>query len=333
MKKVTYKNAGVDIAKADKILQETKSLISSTKTKGSMGAIGGFGGFFDINKYGIKNPLLVSCTDGVGTKLKLAIDSDKHDTVGIDLVAMSVNDCICAGAKPVFFLDYISIGKLKEKLWKAVIKGIVKACKESDCSLLGGETAEMTGIYTVGYYDLGVFCLGIVDRKKVIYGKKIVSGDVVLGLAASGLHSNGYSLVRKMFTKKELKKDINLFLKPTTLYVKPVLDVIKKYKVKGIVNITGGGLYENIPRILPKNKKVLIKRNSWNLSKVFKIIKEKTKLSEKELHTTFNMGIGMVLIMKKDQALKTKEYLAKKYKQKSWIIGEVAGGKPRVEFV
>jgi phosphoribosylformylglycinamidine cyclo-ligase len=332
-KKITYKTAGVDIDKANQGIKGIKKLVDSTRVAGSMDSIGGFGGFFDLAGTKIKNPILVAATDGVGTKLVIAQIAGKHDTVGIDLVAMCVNDIICTGARPLFFLDYFAVGKLDTKVWKDVIKGIAKGCKESGCALLGGETAEMPGMYSKGEYDLAGFSVGVQDKKSIIKSTLVKKGDVVLGLASSGLHSNGYSLVRKLFTKKELKKNSDLFIKPTTLYVKPIISLLEKIKIKGIANITGGGFYDNIPRILPKNKGVLINKNSWSFPKVFKLIMDKNQVPEKELYRTFNMGIGMTLILAKKDAGKAQEILKKKFKIKSWVIGEVTSGKKEVKLI
>lgn len=331
-KKITYKTAGVDINKANKLIKDIGKLVDSTRVKGSMDKIGGFGGFFDLKKYGIKDPLLVSSTDGVGTKLKLAIMTGKHDTVGIDLVAMCVNDCLCAGAKPLFFLDYFASGKLEGKVWKDVIKGVVKGCRESGCALLGGETAELPGMYSKGEYDLAGFTVGVVDREKVIDGKNVKAGDLVIGLASSGLHSNGYSLVRKIFTKKELKENVGIFLRPTRLYVRSILDLVGKVKVKAISNITGGGLYDNIPRVLPKDIKARIKEGSWKKAKVFNMIEDKASVSKKELFRTFNMGIGMVVVVSPKDAKKAQAVL-KKNKVNNWVIGEVVKGRRGVEII
>jgi phosphoribosylformylglycinamidine cyclo-ligase len=297
-----------------------------------VGAIGGFGGLFDTSKSGIKDPLLVSSTDGVGTKLKVAQVSGVHDTIGIDLVAMCVNDIICLGAKPLFFLDYFSTGKLEDEQLTAIIKGVVKGCRDAGCALLGGETAEMPGVYPKGEYDLAGFCVGAVDRKKVIDGRRIKAGDVILGVASSGLHSNGYSLARKVFTKRQLKKHYKMLLKPTTIYVKPILEVCKKTKVKGIVNITGGGFYDNIPRVLPAGVKAVIEKGSWKAPKVYDLIREIANIREKELYRTFNMGIGMTLMLSEAEAQKAIKIL-KKHKLKSWIIGDVIKGKGDVEII
>ena len=332
-KKITYKKSGVDIDKADKLIKNIGRLVDSTRVKGSMDSIGGFCGFFDPGKSGIKNPILTASTDGVGTKLKIAQIAGKHDTIGIDLVAMCVNDVLCSGARPLFFLDYFATGKLDGRVWSQVIKGITEGCKQSECALLGGETAEMPGMYANGEYDLAGFTVGIVDRKKTIDGKKIKEGQVLLGVASSGLHSNGYSLVRQIFNKSQIKKHWKLLLEPTTIYVKPFLEVAKKVQIKGVVNITGGGFYDNIPRILPKNMKAVIQKGSWELPKVYKLILENAKIDEKELYRTFNMGIGMVFMLSKKDAKKANEILEKKFNLKSWIIGDVVKGQKKVELV
>ncbi|MFH1846138.1 MAG: phosphoribosylformylglycinamidine cyclo-ligase [Candidatus Omnitrophota bacterium] len=324
---MTYKKAGVDIDKANKLVKDMKNLISSTRIKGSLGSIGGFGGFFDPKALKIKNPILVAATDGVGTKLKIAEIADKHDTIGIDLVAMCVNDILCSAGRPLFFLDYFASGKLNEKTWVEVIKGIVKGCKDAGCVLLGGETAEMPGMYKGGEYDLAGFSVGIVDKRKVIDGKKVKAGDVILGVASSGLHSNGYSLVRKIFSPAEIKKQYKILLKPTIIYVKPFLEISQRVTIKAVAHITGGGFYDNIPRSLPKGKKAVIYKGSWQMPRVFDLIKSKTKIKEEELYRTFNMGIGMTWVLSKKDADKAKEMLTRKYKIKSWIIGEIINGK------
>jgi len=332
-KKVSYKTAGVDIDRADGLIRDVKKLVNTTRVKGSMDTIGGFGGFFDPARAGEKDPLLVASTDGVGTKLKVAGIAGKHDTVGIDLVAMCVNDVLCSGARPLFFLDYFACGKLDGKVWKEVIKGIVKGCRDAGCALLGGETAEMPGMYPKGEYDLAGFAVAAVGREKVIDGKKIKAGDVILGVASSGLHSNGYALVRKVFTKAEMKKEKTLLLKPTTIYVKPFLELMKAVKVKGAANITGGGFYDNIPRMLPKGARAVIKKGSWTLPKVFRFIAGKADIAEKEMYRTFNMGIGMALAMSARDAEKARKILAKKFKIRSWVIGSVVKGRKGVDLV
>ncbi|MDP8299643.1 MAG: phosphoribosylformylglycinamidine cyclo-ligase [Candidatus Tantalella remota] len=330
---MNYKKAGVDIDKADALIKKAKALINTTRVKGSMDSVGGFGGFFDPAASGIKNALLVAATDGVGTKLKVAQIAGKHDTVGIDLVAMCVNDILCSGAKPLFFLDYFASGKLRKKEWSEVIKGIVDGCRQSGCALLGGETAEMPGMYAGGEYDLAGFSVGVVDRRKVIDGSKVKAGDVLLGLASTGLHSNGYSLVRKVFTKKQIKQHYRLILKPTRIYVKPFLAVADACRIKAAAHITGGGFYDNIPRMLPKGVKAVVRTDSWSIPSVYKLIKKNADISRKDLFRTFNMGIGMVLALSKKDAEKAQKILGKKFKLKSWVIGEIVKGKRSAELV
>jgi phosphoribosylformylglycinamidine cyclo-ligase len=333
MKNITYKQAGVDIEKANRLVKDIKKLIGTTKVKGSVGSIGGFGGFFDLAKSDEKGSLLVASTDGVGTKLKIAQITGTHHTIGIDLVAMCVNDILCSGARPLFFLDYFATGKLQPKVWKSVIKGIVAGCKQAGCVLLGGETAEMPGMYAKDEYDLAGFSVGVVNKKKIIDGSKIKPGDVILGLASSGLHSNGYSLVRKIFTRKEMIKNKALLLKPTKIYVKEVLEVARKFKIKAAANITGGGFYDNIVRVLPGNAKAVISKGSWKTPKVFELMTKKIRINEEELYRTFNMGIGMALVMPSKDATKAKEVLQKKFKLKSWVIGKIVKGKRSVEVI
>ncbi len=331
-KKLTYRKSGVDINKANRLVGEIKKLVKSTRIKGSTGSIGGFGGVFDLSRSTTKGSLLVAATDGVGTKLKVAQITGVHNTVGIDLVAMCVNDILCLGARPLFFLDYFASGKLEGKVWKEVISGIVKGCKEAGCELLGGETAEMPGMYSKGEYDLAGFSVGIADRRKIIDGRGIKPGDVILGLASSGLHSNGYSLVRKVFNEKQIKINKQLLLKPTQVYVRPVLEVAKKVRIKGMAHITGGGFYDNIPRVLTANVKAVIQKGSWRVPKVFDLITKKADIKEKELNRTFNMGVGMILILSPKDALKAKMFLSRKFKLQSWIIGKIIKGKRGVEI-
>ena len=327
-----YARAGVDIEAGNRFVDLIKPIVKRTHTPGVITDIGGFAGLFSLHVQHINNPVLVSSTDGVGTKLKIAQIANVHNTVGIDLVAMCVNDILCLGARPLIFLDYFATGGLDGRTWKEVIQGIVKGCRQAGCELLGGETAEMPGMYPKGEYDLAGFSVGVIDRKKIIDGSKIKCGDVLLGLASSGLHSNGYSLVRKIFTKKQLKKDHRLFLKPTFIYVEPVLDVIGKFTVKGIANITGGGFHDNINRILPKNTKAVVQKGSWKIPGVFKLIMKTADIEEKELYRTFNMGVGMTLILSPKDALKAKIFLARKFKLQSWIIGKVVKGRRGVEI-
>lgn len=326
MRKLTYKDAGVDIKKADRFLDAIKPLIGTAK-----GDIGGFAGVFRFNKEKYKSPVLVSATDGVGTKLKLATLLDKHKTVGIDLVAMSVNDVVTLGAKPLFFLDYISTTQLRLPQLKEIVKGIVKGCREANCALIGGETAQMPGMYKNGEYDLAGFCVGVVERKEIVDGRGVKAGDKLIGMGSSGLHSNGFSLVRKVLSKNELKRYASVLLKPTKIYVRPILSLLPNNAIKAIIHITGGGFYGNIPRLLPKGVAVNINKGSWPIPKIFKLIQEKAEISDKEMFRTFNMGIGMVLIVKSQSFNKVKKKLAG-FGQNCWVIGEVVGGKRKVKI-
>lgn len=331
-----YKDAGVDIDLADHIVKKIKPLISKTFIPGVLGDIGGFGGLFSLAEQNYKEPVLVSGTDGVGTKLKIAFALDKHDSVGIDLVAMCVNDIVTCGAKPLFFLDYISIGKLSEKVAVELIKGIAEGCKMANCALLGGETAEMPGFYPEGEYDLAGFVVGIVEKSKIIDGREIREGDSVIGLSSNGLHSNGFSLVRKVFLedkKYELEEKLTVLkrtlgeelLQPTWIYVKPVLHLLEKYKVLGIAHITGGGLLENIPRILPEGVSVQVNQKSWIKPPIFSLIQKEGKISDEEMYRTFNMGIGMVIIVPDGESEKILKEL-KLMNYNSSIVGKVIKG-------
>ena len=336
----SYKEAGVDIGLANQIVEKIKPLISKTSIPGVLGGIGGFGGLFSLAEQKYKEPVLVSGTDGVGTKLKVAFSLNKHDTVGIDLVAMSVNDVITSGAKPLFFLDYISIGKLSEKVVVELVKGITEGCKMADCALLGGETAEMPGFYSEGEYDLAGFAVGIVEKSKIIDGREIIEGDSVIGIASNGLHSNGFSLVRKVLLenkKYELEEKLTVLkstlgkelLRPTRIYVKPVLYLLEKYKVLGIAHITGGGIVENIPRILPGEVSIQIDQKSWPKPPIFSLIQKEGEISDEEMYRTFNMGIGMVLVVRSD---KTEQIIneLKMIRYDSYIIGKVIKGNKQI---
>lgn len=293
-----YKTSGVDIDAGNDAVERIKPLVKSTHNANVLSNIGHFASMVEIPT-GYKKPILVSCTDGVGTKLMLAIESGKLDSIGIDLVAMCVNDLICCGAKPLFFLDYIACNKLKPTNIEAIIKGICEACKESDCALVGGEMAEMNDLYKIGDFDVAGFCVGVVEKDQLITGKNIKTGMNLYGLPSSGAHSNGYSLIRNALPKETYSKyNITLddLLKPTTLYVKPVLDCIQNHSVYGIANITGGGLEENIQRILPKDLTININWNAWKTPSLFNIIQESGNITDTEMRRVFNMGIGMVLI-------------------------------------
>src|SRR3989339_169344 len=316
---ITYAKAGVNIDAGNELVKRIKKLAPK---------IGGFGGSYPLagTKYN-----LVSSTDGVGTKLKLAFLLNKHDTVGIDLVAMNVNDIICCGAKPLFFLDYFACGKLDVDTAQSVISGIVKGCEISGCALVGGETAEMPGFYPPGEYDVAGFAVGALEKGREITGRKIKPGDVVIGLPSSGPHSTGYSLIRKVFSKPELKKYSKELLAPTRIYVKEVLKLLNAFRtpvVHGIAHITGGSFYDKIERILPANIRVVINKNSWKVPEIFKFIQKKGKVADKEIYRVLNMGIGMVLIVEKSSALKVLKLV-----KGSMVIGKVVSGVRGVEIV
>lgn len=306
---ISYRDAGVDIEAGDALVEQIKPFAKRTMRPEVLGGIGGFGSLFEMPKK-FKNPVLVSGTDGVGTKLKLAFELNKHDTVGIDLVAMSVNDILVQGAEPLFFLDYFACGKLEVGTAAQVIKGIAQGCEQSGCALVGGETAEMPGMYPAGEYDLAGFAVGCVDKESLITGKTISSGDVVLGLASSGAHSNGYSLIRKLIAKSGIDMDADfhgkpfkdVVMAPTRIYVKSLLKLIEAMPVKGMAHITGGGITENVPRVLPEGLTAEIKKGSWDMPALFTWLQAQGNVAESEMHKTFNCGIGMVVIVAKEQA-------------------------------
>lgn len=327
---LNYKKAGVDIDKANLLVDAIKKMVASSHRRGVIGSIGGFGAFFDMPQGRHKNPVLVSSCDGVGTKLKIAIQAGIHDTVGIDLVAMSVNDVLCSGAEPLFFLDYVATGKIESSVLRDVIKGIVAGCKEANCALIGGETAEMPGMYKPGDYDLAGFCVGIAEKTKVLRAERVRMGDAVIGLESSGLHSNGFSLVRKVFSQIELKGRAQEFLRPTRIYVKPVLGVLAKFNakefgVRAAAHITGGAFYDKADRIVPKDTTMIIYKNAWPRQELFEELRERGKIGEKEMFRTFNMGIGMVLVVKDALKMDVVRQIAK-YGVKSYIIGEIVSG-------
>ncbi|XYJ11011.1 phosphoribosylformylglycinamidine cyclo-ligase [Telluria sp. B2] len=306
---LSYRDAGVDIDAGDALVEAIKPFAKRTMREGVLGGIGGFGGLFEISKK-YKEPVLVSGTDGVGTKLKLAFELNRHDTVGIDLVAMSVNDILVQGAEPLFFLDYFACGKLDVPTATAVVKGIAQGCEQSGCALLGGETAEMPGMYPDGEYDLAGFAVGAVEKSQLIDGSKIAPGDVVLGLASSGIHSNGYSLVRKIISvaKPDLEADFHgrkladVLMAPTRIYVKPLLALMQSMELKGMVHITGGGLVENIPRVLADNLTAVLDAKSWTMPPLFQWLQQHGGVADAEMHRVFNCGIGMTVIVAKDNA-------------------------------
>lgn len=307
---LTYRDAGVDIDAGDALVDRIKPLAAKTMRDGVMGGIGGFGALFEVPKK-YQEPVLVSGTDGVGTKLRLAFEWDRHDTVGIDLVAMSVNDILVQGAEPLFFLDYFACGKLSVDTAAAVVGGIAKGCELSGCALIGGETAEMPGMYPDGEYDLAGFAVGAVEKAKIINGKNIGAGDKLIGLASSGAHSNGFSLIRKIIERAGAKPTDDfhgqpfgdVVMAPTRLYVKPVLAALAEHgeAIKGLAHITGGGLLENVPRILQKGLSAKIDKNSWVLPPLFQWLQEQGNVADDEMHRVFNCGIGMVLIVAADQ--------------------------------
>jgi len=304
----TYAAAGVDIEAGNEVVRRIKPHAKRTLTPGVLGAIGGFGALFQPDLKGFSEPVLVSATDGVGTKLKLAFALDKHDTIGVDLVAMCVNDVLCCGAKPLFFLDYFATGQLSPSVAESVVKGIADGCVQSDCALIGGETAELPGMYADGEYDLGGFCVGIVDKSKILDGAKIGAGDVILGLASSGLHSNGYSLARKLLEPLGYDTfDENLgttigaaMLEPTKIYVRATQEALAQGIIKGLVHITGGGFYENIPRALPDGTAARIERGALTIPPIFALLQKQGGIAEREMFTTFNMGIGLVAIVARE---------------------------------
>jgi len=338
MKIITYKKSGVDIGKAGIFKAKIKPLVRKSFRREVLKDIGGFGSFFKLAKEKYREPVLVSSADGVGTKLKVAGLVNKHDTIGIDCVAMNVNDVLCTGAEPLFFLDYIAYSKLKEKTLVDIVKGINQGCIESGCSLIGGETAQMPGMYRDGEYDVAGFCVGIVERKNIIDGSKIKSRDLIIGLESNGLHSNGFSLVRKVFSQRELKRFSKELLKPTRIYVKPVLSLLRnthnaqRNAIRGIAHITGGAFYDKIARILPQDVGALIYKDLWPLPKIFQLIQRKGNIGNREMFHTFNMGIGMVLIIEPKSAKTVISKLAK-LKIKCGVIGEIIKGKKEVEVV
>ncbi|MBN9123447.1 MAG: phosphoribosylformylglycinamidine cyclo-ligase [Nitrosospira sp. 56-18] len=326
---ISYRDAGVDIDAGDRLVQNIKPFARRTMRPEVLGGIGGFGALFDMPR-NYRNPVLVSGTDGVGTKLKLAFQYEKHDTVGIDLVAMSVNDILVQGAEPLFFLDYFGCGKLDVDTATRVIKGIAEGCEQAGCALIGGETAEMPGMYPHGEYDLAGFAVGVVEKDRIIDGSMITEGDAVLGLASSGPHSNGYSLIRKIVEKNrvDLSSDFNgrtlidEIMAPTRIYVKPVLELMKHVPVKGIAHITGGGLTENIPRILPKGMSAVLQRSRWSLPEIFGWLQRQGNVPDGEMHRVFNCGVGMVLIVAPEIAGAAMEILHS-MGETAWAIGDI----------
>ncbi len=339
----SYKEAGVDITAGYKAVELMKQHIAKTAVPGVCSDVGGFGGLFELDLTGIKKPVLVSGTDGVGTKLKLAFIMDKHDTVGIDCVAMCVNDIICCGAKPLFFLDYIACGKNVPERIADIVKGVCNGCVQSGAALIGGETAEMPGFYPEDEYDLAGYCTGVVDKDKIIDNSAMQPGDIVIALPSSGVHSNGFSLVRKVFDveNSDIKTPIaelsgksvgETLLTPTKIYVKPVLALTEKIRVKGISHITGGGFYENIPRSIPSGLGAKIEKSAVKILSIFDLIAKQGKISERDMFNTFNMGVGMSIIVAKTDTDAAIEIL-KSCGENPYIIGEIAKSDDKIEII
>ena len=329
-KKLSYEDAGVNIEHGNELVKRLKKTVSNTHRQGVMGGLGGFGALFDLGSLNYKHPVLVSGTDGVGTKIKLAIDNNRHESIGIDLVGMCVNDLIVQGADPLFFLDYFACSSLDVDVAETVINGIAEGCSLAGCSLVGGETAEMPGMYQSGEYDLAGFCVGVVEKNEIITGQTVSAGDTVIAIASSGCHSNGYSLVRKIIsvTNQDLSESLDgktlldHLLEPTRIYVKQILGLIKEVPIKAIAHITGGGLIENIPRVIPDNLAVQIDAKSWKLPPIFEWLREKGNVDSHEMYKTFNCGVGLVLCIDADNVNRSLSYL-KDIGEDAWVIGKI----------
>ncbi|MEF2246515.1 phosphoribosylformylglycinamidine cyclo-ligase [Paenibacillus sp. IITD108] len=338
-----YKKAGVDIAAGNEAVERMKKHVKRTYRPEVLAELGGFGGLFSLNKDKYEEPVLVSGTDGIGTKLKLAFAMDKHDTIGIDAVAMCVNDIIVQGAEPLFFLDYLACDKVIPEKIEAIVKGIAEGCVQAGCSLIGGETAEMPGMYAEGEYDIAGFTVGIVDKKKMIDGSTIAAGDAVIGFASSGIHSNGFSLVRRLLLEEaglSLNDELaelggaklgDVLIEPTRIYVKSALKLIEQVNVKGMAHITGGGFIENIPRMLPDNVNVDIQYGSWPILPIFDLMQQKGSITNRDMFTTFNMGVGLVIVVPADQA-ETALSIAAELGEQAYRIGTVTEGSRIVTF-
>ena len=339
----SYENAGVNLEAGYEVVRRIKKHVASTNRLGVMGNIGAFGGMFDLSALNVKEPVLVSGTDGVGTKLKLAFALDKHDTIGIDAVAMCVNDVLAQGAEPLFFLDYVAVGSNNPQKIESIVAGVADGCRQAGCALIGGETAEMPGMYGDGEYDIAGYTCGVVEKSKLIDGSKVAVGDVLVGIASTGVHSNGFSLVRKVIADNnidiksvmpELSEDKcvgEVLLTPTRIYVKQVLDVIRNCNVHGISHITGGGFDENIPRILKENQGIEVKEGSWNILPVFNFLEKYGKIPHREMFNIYNMGIGMVIAMPESEAEKAISIL-KSHGDVATVIGKVTD-KPGVNII
>lgn len=337
-----YKNAGVDIAAGNEAVERMKKHVKRTYRPEVMTDLGGFGALFGLNKDKYDEPVLVSGTDGVGTKLKIAFAADRHDTIGIDAVAMCVNDIVVQGAEPLFFLDYLACDKVVPEKIEAIVAGIAEGCHQAGCALIGGETAEMPGMYSEGEYDIAGFTVGVADKAKLVTGADIAAGDTVIGLASSGVHSNGFSLVRKLLLEQEgySLNDVlpelgaplaDVLLAPTKIYVKPLLALLEQLPVKGMAHITGGGFIENIPRVLPEGVDVEINYGSWPIQPIFGLMQDKGNVSNRDMFTTFNMGIGLVLVVSSADGERALELL-KASGEEAYIIGKVTEGERKVTF-
>ena len=340
---LTYLDAGVDVEAGNQLIKNIKQRVERTFTPGVLGSLGGFSGLYSLAGHNMKEPVLVSSTDGVGTKIRFAVLLNEHRQIGQDCVAMSVNDVVAQGARPLFFLDYIAVGKLDHNHIESIIHGISEACEASGCALIGGETSEMSSFYGDGNYDLAGFAVGIVDREQCVTGESIEAGDIVLGLPSSGLHSNGYSLVRRIVLEhKQLPLNTYIevlgrtigeeVLEPTKLYVKPILPLLEENLVKGMAHITGGSFYDNIPRILPKGLGVIINSDAWPVLPIFRLLQEWGHVESKEMYHTFNMGIGMVLVVKPELVERVVEVLETEH-EKVYSIGIVTEGDGKVSIV
>ena len=340
----SYEQAGVNLEAGYEVVRRIKKHVASTERVGVMGNIGAFGGMFDLSALNVKEPVLVSGTDGVGTKLKLAFAMDKHDTIGIDAVAMCVNDVLAQGAEPLYFLDYVAVGANEPAKIENIVAGVAEGCRQAGCALIGGETAEMPGMYTEGEYDIAGFTCGVVEKSKLIDGSKVKVGDVLVGIASSGVHSNGFSLVRKVVSDAGLdlhavlpELDVErplgeVLLTPTRIYVKQVLDVIRNCDVHGVAHITGGGFDENIPRILKDGQGIEVKEGSWEILPVFRMLEKYGKIAHREMFNIFNMGIGMVLAVDAAEADKAIEIL-KSHGERASVIGRVTDNAGAVEII
>ena len=327
MSSLTYKDSGVDITKGNQLIEKIKPIAKSTLRPGVLAGLGGFGAMFEIPLDKYKNPVLISGTDGVGTKLMVAKMLNKHDTIGIDLVAMCVNDLIVQGAEPLFFLDYYATGSLNQDVAISVISGIGEGCRQSGCSLIGGETAEMPGMYQGEEYDLAGFCVGIVEKDNIIDGAKVSLGDHIIALGSSGPHSNGYSLIRKVLEKtKPTSNQLKSLIEPTKIYVKSILSLVKNLPVHAISHITGGGLLENIPRVMPEHLTAKLDANSWELPEIFQWLQREGNIEITEMYRVLNCGVGMIVIVPKESAKDAIKAL-KASGEKAWLIGEVINSK------